>query len=77
MSHKSDKDIKKLLHMGAMSSIRRENSELGLYYIRKVAQGKNKMSILNAVRGKIVMRMFAVIKNDKLYEKRKPTLCSA
>ncbi|KAA6317986.1 hypothetical protein EZS27_031946, partial [termite gut metagenome] len=30
---------------------------------------KNKMSVLNAVRGKPVHRMFAVIRNNKVYEK--------
>ncbi|KAA6341162.1 hypothetical protein EZS27_011001, partial [termite gut metagenome] len=39
------------------------------YYLRKVAEGKNKMSVLNAVRGKPVHRMFAVIRNNKVYEK--------
>ncbi|KAA6321367.1 hypothetical protein EZS27_028977, partial [termite gut metagenome] len=39
------------------------------YYARKVAEGKNKMSALNAVRAKLVLRMFAVIKLNKVYEK--------
>ena len=76
VSQKANKDIKKILHLGALSAVRIKNSELKSYYHRKVAEGKNKMSVLNAVRGKIVLRMFAVIKNDKLYEKR-PVLCSA
>jgi len=40
------------------------------YYNRKVAEGKNKMSYLNAVRAKLVYRMFAVIRNNKIYEKK-------
>ncbi|KAA6319182.1 hypothetical protein EZS27_030895, partial [termite gut metagenome] len=39
------------------------------YYFKKVAEGKNKMSVLNAVRAKPVYRMFAVIRNNKFYEK--------
>jgi hypothetical protein len=35
----------------------------------KVAEGKNKMPVINAVRAKLVMRMFAVIKNNIFYEK--------
>ncbi|OAV66287.1 hypothetical protein Barb6XT_02015 [Bacteroidales bacterium Barb6XT] len=38
--------------------------ELHEYYERKVAEGKNKMSILNAFRVKLVHRMFAVIRNN-------------
>ena len=41
------------------------------YYLRKVEQGKNKMSVINAVRAKIVARMFAVInKNEKWLKDR-------
>jgi hypothetical protein len=36
--------------------------------MRKVASGKNKMLVLNAVRAKLVLRMFAVIKFNKVYE---------
>ncbi|RYD96810.1 MAG: IS110 family transposase, partial [Sphingobacteriales bacterium] len=30
--------------------------------------GKNKMSVLNAVRNKIIHRIFAVIKNQTIYK---------
>ncbi|MDR2010727.1 MAG: IS110 family transposase, partial [Bacteroidales bacterium] len=56
-----------LLHLGAMTAIRGKN-DLREYYLRKVAEGKNKMSALNAVRNKIIHRVFAVIKNQKFYE---------
>jgi len=49
--------------------MRKKDGELREYYLRKVAEGKNKMSVLNAIRGKIVLRIFAVIKNNRLYEK--------
>jgi transposase len=42
----------------------RSKSELKTYYIRKVAEGKNKMSVLNAVRNKIVHRIWAVIERQ-------------
>ena len=38
---------------------------------KKVAEGKNKMSVINAVRNKLVLRMFAVIREDRLYERGK------
>jgi transposase len=63
----ADKAIKTILHMAAMSAIRLKN-DLRVYYLRKVAEGKNKMSVLNAVRNKIIHRIFAVIKNQQSYE---------
>lgn len=63
----ADKGMKTLLHMAAMSSIR-SNNALGGYYRRKVEEGKNKMAVLNAVRNKIIHRIFAVIKNQTMYK---------
>ena len=37
------------------------------YYERKVASGKNKMSVLNAIRNKLVHRMMAVIERQTPY----------
>ena len=67
VSSYADKAIKTTLHLAAMSAIRL-NNELRQYYLRKVAEGKNKMSVLNAVRNKIVHRIFAVIKNQTPYQ---------
>lgn len=39
------------------------------YYDRKVDEGKNKMSIINAIRSKLIHRIFAVIRDDRKYEK--------
>lgn len=75
VSHRANKKIKQLLHMAAMSAIRMKN-EIRTYYERKVAAGKNKMSIINAIRAKLIARMFAVIRNDTLYQKNPlKTLC--
>lgn len=65
----ADKTIKSILHLGALSAIRLDN-DLGVYYRRKVNEGKNKMSVLNAVRNKIIHRIFAVIKNQAFYQNR-------
>ncbi len=67
VSSYADKAIKSILHLAAMSAIRLKN-DLREYYLRKVAEGKNKMSALNAVRNKIVHRIFAVIKNQTPYK---------
>jgi len=68
VSNRADKSIKTLLHMAALSIITRKDGELKEYYLRKVAQGKNKMTVINAIRAKLVARMFAVIKNDRKYQ---------
>jgi transposase len=63
----ADKTLKSILHLAAMSAIRL-NNDLGAYYRRKVEEGKNKMSVLNAIRNKIIHRVFAVIKNQIPYQ---------
>lgn len=68
VSHRANKKMKKLLHMAALSVIRMKN-EMRDYYERKVAEGKNKMSVINAVRAKLIARMFAVINKNIKYQK--------
>ena len=63
VSHLANKQMKKLLHMAAMSSVATKG-ELADYYQRKVAQGKAKMAVLNAVRNKIIHRVFACVRED-------------
>ena len=58
--------IKTILHMAALSAIRTK-SELRVYYIRKVSEGKNKMSVINAIRNKLVHRIWAVIERQSPY----------
>lgn len=68
VSHRANKKLKKLLHMAALSVIRMKN-EMTAYYERKVAEGKNKMSVINAVRAKLIARMFSVINKNTQYQK--------
>lgn len=67
VSQKACKYIKTLLHMSAVAITHRKSGELKAYYERKVDEGKNKMTIINALRAKLVARMFAVIKKDEFY----------
>lgn len=62
----ANKKLKKLLHLAAMAATK-VKGEIKQYYIRKVKQGKNKMSVLNAIRNKLVKRMFAVIQRQSPY----------
>lgn len=68
VSHNAHKDLKTLLHLGAVSVISRKGI-LQDYYLRKVAEGKNKMLVLNAVRNKIVGRIYAVVRDGVTYQK--------
>ncbi len=68
VSHLANKKIKTLLHLAAMSAIN-HSGELHDYYHRKVEEGKNKMSVLNAVRNKLIHRIFAVVRDKRKYEK--------
>ena len=63
----ANKDLKKLLHLCALSLIR-YNEEFKTYYNRKKEEGKHSMSILNAIRNKIALRIAAVIKNQTSYK---------
>lgn len=64
--HIADRKLKQLLNMAAISAIRHD-PEVKKYYHKKVEQGKNKMSVINAVRCKILARCFAVIKRQTPY----------
>lgn len=67
VSNFANKKLKKLLHLVAMSSVSYDK-ELSSYYTRKVGEGKNKMSVLNAIRNKIIHRLCAVIKRGTPYQ---------
>ena len=62
----ANKDLKKLLHMGAISAIT-HYPEFRNYYERKVKEGKHEQSVINAVRSKIALRAVAVTNNQKEY----------
>ncbi len=68
VSHKAHKRLKTLLHLGAMAAVR-SHGEFKHYYQRKLEEGKNPMLVLNAVRNKMILRVFAIIRNNTTYQK--------
>lgn len=56
--------IKGLIFNCANSAVQHD-PQLSAYYRRKLAEGKHKMTVLNAVGCKLVSRIFAVIKRDE------------
>jgi transposase len=65
---KANLKAKSLLHMSALVAAR-FSEDLRTYYERKVAEGKNKMNVLNAVKNKLIHRIFACVAQNRLYQK--------
>ena len=68
VSQHARKRLKSLFHLSAMSAIR-VKGDLQDYYQRKVKEGKNRMLVLNAVRNKLIHRIYAVVQRGKKYDK--------
>ena len=66
VSHLANKKMKSLLHMGALNAIKHD-LQMKLFYERKLQEGKNPMLVLNAIRNKLLARMFAVIERGSPY----------
>lgn len=71
-SKKANMHLKALLHLCSMSAIQ-NNIELKSYYEKRVLAGKNKMGVLNAIKNKIIHRVFACVKQNRCYEINHPT----
>lgn len=62
----ANKKLKCNLHMASLSAVKLDR-DLKAYYERKVAEGKNKMSVLNAVKCKLLARVVAVVNKGEKY----------
>lgn len=60
------KNLKAYLSQAARSTIIHDK-QLAAFYEKKASEGKHHGSIINAVRFKLITRMFAVIRNQKSY----------
>jgi transposase len=59
--------LKTALHMASLTAVKLD-LQLKDYYQRKVADGKNKMSVLNAVKAKLIHRVMSVVQRKEKYE---------
>jgi transposase len=75
VSKLGDQKLKSLLNMSAWNAIR-SVPNLKAYFERKVAQGKNKMSVINAVRNKLLAMVLSVIRRNKPFTKEYSSLKS-
>lgn len=67
VSQMGNKQLKSLLHLGALTIIGGKKGEMYTYYERKINEGKSKMNVINALRNKILQRVVSVVKNDLPY----------
>lgn len=65
----ANKKLKCNLHMASLTAVKLD-PDLKAYYERKVEEGKNKMSILNAVRNKLLARVVACVNKQREYVKK-------
>ena len=64
VSHKADKGLKALLQNCATSAVKAPG-EIREYHRRKLAEGKPKMLVMNAVRNKLIRRVCACVREDR------------
>ena len=67
--------LKTLLNMCAWNAIR-STGDIKNYYERKLAEGKHKLSIINAVKNKLLATAIAVIKRDSPFTKHSSGIIS-
>lgn len=65
----ANKKLKCNLHMASLSAVKLD-ADLKHYYERKVAEGKSKLSVLNAVKNKLLARIIAVVNKQQEYVKK-------
>jgi transposase len=63
-----DQRLKALINLSAWNAIRAVPS-LKIYFDRKVAQGKHKLSAINAIRNKMIAMALSVIRRNQPYSK--------
>lgn len=68
VSHMANKNLKADLSMAAKASVMHD-PEMKLYYERRTTLGKRHMGIMNEVKFKLVLRMFAVVNKGEVYVK--------
>jgi transposase len=69
VSHKADHTLKRLLHVSVLGLIRFPG-EFKEYFDRKKAEGKHALLILNALRNKLIHRVYAVLKRETPFIKK-------
>ncbi|MFB9844089.1 IS110 family RNA-guided transposase [Mucilaginibacter ginsenosidivorans] len=70
ISKYANKRMKALLHICALNC-RKADQQLKQYYERKTeGEGKPKRAVINALRSKLILRVYACVRQNRLYERR-------
>ena len=69
LSNIANKRMKALLHLSAMCAIRNIPDIKAYFERRTQTDGKPRMSVVNAIRYKLILRIFACVNQDRPYEK--------
>ncbi len=72
VSQMANKPLKGDLSMAAKASVQHD-PEIKEYYERRIAMGKKHMAVMNEVKFKLVLRMFAVVNKGEVYVKNPKT----
>jgi transposase len=68
VSSLANRDLKSLIHMAAIGFAKKGRTDfLAKYYMRKIAEGKRPMTVVNAIRNKLIHRIFSCIMADTLF----------
>ena len=69
VSHMANKQMKTYLHLAALTALQ-VDKELGEYYLRRVTEDKkSKMLVINAIRNKLILRVFACVNQNRKFDK--------
>ena len=66
VSHLGNKKLKALIGNGIASALQHD-PELASYYHRKIREGKHKLSVQNAIKNKLISRVFATVNRGTPY----------
>lgn len=66
VSHLGNKKLKALIGNGIASALQHD-PELATYYQRKIQEGKHKLSVQNAIKNKLISRVFATVNRGTPY----------
>ena len=68
VSQLANRKMKWLLHLCAIQAMR-YCPELRVFYLRKTKEeGKAKMAVINAIRYKLILRVFACVNQNRLFQ---------
>ncbi|PTS94829.1 IS110 family transposase [Pedobacter sp. HMWF019] len=69
VSNLCDKKLKSILHICALCSLRGENGFKSYFKRKTENEGKPGFSVLNAIKNKIILRIFACVNQNRPFEK--------